>query len=70
MQGNRKPDGHVPGEPDLKPYKVERVNQDGEFVSREGEYATEAEAIAHKRRPDWRYRITFRRRQIWPATQR
>jgi hypothetical protein len=54
-------------EPDLKQYKVDRVTQDGQFVERVAEYATEAEAMAHRRRGDWYYRIYKGRRQLWPV---
>jgi hypothetical protein len=47
----------VDGEPDPKPYKVHRVDSNGNFVSKDAEYATEAEARAHKRRLDWHYAI-------------
>jgi hypothetical protein len=36
----------VEGERDPKPYKVDRVTQNGAFVSRVAQYATEAEAMA------------------------
>ena len=57
----------VEGEPDPKPFKVDRVKTDGEFVSRVADYATEAEAMSHKRRPDWHYRIYVGRKQLWPT---
>lgn len=37
-------------DPNPKPYKVDRVTEDGQFVCRVAEYATEAEAMSHKRR--------------------
>jgi hypothetical protein len=57
------------GERDPKPYKVHRVTKDGEFVSHIAEYATEAEAMSHKRRADWYYCIYNGRRQLWPVKQ-
>lgn len=57
----------VEGDDDPSPYKVDRVTQAGEFLSRIAEYATEEEAMAHKRRLDWRYRIHARRKTIWPT---
>jgi hypothetical protein len=54
------------GERDPKPYKVDRVTSEGDFVSRVAEYATEAEAMSHKRRLDWHYRISVGRKQLWP----
>ena len=55
------------GEPDPKPYNVDRVTKDGSLVSRVAEYATEAEAMAHKHRLDWYYRIYTARKQLWPV---
>lgn len=57
----------VEGEQDPKPYKVDRVTHAGDFVSRAAEYATEAEAMAHRRRDDWHYRISIGQRQLWPV---
>jgi hypothetical protein len=56
----------VEEEPDPKPFNVDRVTADGQFISRVAEYATEAEAMSHKRRLDWHYRIFFGRQQLWP----
>jgi hypothetical protein len=55
------------GEPNPKVYKVDRVTKDGVLVSRVAEYATEAEAMAHKRRLDWYYRIYTARKQLYPV---
>jgi hypothetical protein len=57
----------VEGEQDPKPYKVDRVTHAGDFVSRVAEYATEAEAMARRRRADWHYRISICRRQLGPV---
>jgi hypothetical protein len=57
----------VEGPRDPKPYKVDRVTADGSFVSRAAEYATEAEAMSHRRRLDWNYRIGVGSKQLWPA---
>lgn len=66
-QGVTMVDTYVEGEPDPTPYKVVRVTQDGAFVSRVAEYATEAEAVSHKRRLDWHYRAYIGNRQLWPV---
>jgi hypothetical protein len=50
----------IEGKPDPKPYKLNRVTKDGDFVSRVAEYATEEEAKKHRRRPDWHYKIEKR----------
>jgi hypothetical protein len=42
----------VEGQPASKPYKVDKVTAGGEFASRVAEYATEAEAMSHRRRLD------------------
>lgn len=57
---------YVEGEPDPKPYKVDRVTKDGGFVSRVAEYATEDDAMNHRRRLDWHYAIYTRRKKLWP----
>jgi len=57
----------VEGEPDPTPYKVQRVTKAGEFVSLVAQYATEQEALSHKRRADWHYKILHGRKQIWPG---
>jgi hypothetical protein len=57
----------VEGEPDLKPFKVDRVTADDQFVSRVAEYATEAEAMSRKRRGDWHYRISVGGKRLWPT---
>jgi hypothetical protein len=54
----------IEGEPDPKPFKIDRVTQAGEFVSRVAEYATEGEMRAHKRRGDWHYKMHTRRGEI------
>jgi hypothetical protein len=56
----------VEGEPDPTPYKVQRVTKEGEFVSQVAEYATKQEALSHKRRGDWHYKVFHGRKQIWP----
>ncbi len=56
----------VEGELDPKPYKVDRVTKEGEFVARVAEYATESEAMSHHRRLDWHYSIHTRREKLWP----
>jgi hypothetical protein len=53
------------GELDPKPFKVDRVTKDGELVSHAAEYETEAEAMLHKRRLDWHYRIYVGRGQFY-----
>lgn len=57
----------VEGEPDPKPYKVDRVTQNGDFVSHVAEYATEQEAMNHHRRLDWHYSIHTRHKKLWPS---
>ena len=56
----------IEGERDPKPFKVDRVTRDGQFVSRVAEYATEDAALKHPRRLDWNYSIYAGRRKIWP----
>lgn len=56
----------VEGEPDPKPFKVDRVTREGQFVARVAEYATEDEALKHPRRHDWHYSIHSRRGKTWP----
>ena len=68
MKHRSEPDyERVEGDLDPKPYKVDRVAADGQFISRVAEYATEVEAMSHKRRLDWHYRISVGRKQIWPT---
>jgi hypothetical protein len=54
------------GSADPKPYKVDRVTKDGDFVERVAEYAREEEAMKHHRRLDWHYSIHIRCKKIWP----
>ena len=69
MESEMSSDGYLEseGEPDPKPYKVDRVTADGSLVSLVAECATEAEAMAHKRRVDWYYRIYIGQKQLWPV---
>ncbi len=48
-------DERIPGESDPMPFKVWRINDQGEQIEKVAEYATEGEARAHKRRLDWKY---------------
>jgi len=59
-----RPEEIVEGEPDPKPYKIDRVTHDGKFVSHGVEYATDAEAMSHHPQFDWHYRISVGRKQL------
>ena len=66
MKHRSEPDYQVvEGEIDSKPFKVDRVTEDDEFISHVAEYATEEEAMSHKRRLDWYYRISVGRKPLW-----
>lgn len=45
----------IPGEPDLKPFKLYRADTKGELVNCVAEFETESEMREFKRRPDWHY---------------
>jgi hypothetical protein len=57
------PFGAREGAPDPKPYKLWRVDQNGDQIERVGEFATLDEMRAHKRRVDWRYAEYLGRRK-------
>jgi hypothetical protein len=56
-------DPRIEGEPDPKPFKLRRVDGDGNFISLVEQFATREEADAYKRRLDWRYELWIGRRK-------
>ena len=57
-------DMKMEGEPGAKPYKLYRVDNEGNEIASVGAFATEAEARAFKRRPDWHYQLYYHRQKI------
>jgi hypothetical protein len=54
----------IEGEPDPKPFKLWRINDQGERLSLEGEFGSREEVDAFKRRLDYRYELWHGRRKL------